>query len=89
VTGPLTATFDADGTFRITEKDQVVVTGTYRVSNDRIWISDKEGRYACAQSGPGEYQWKSESDRLSFVRIDDDCEGRIKSLTSQPLVRQK
>jgi len=52
-----------------------------------VIFKDSGGQYACYDSD-GKYTWKIDKDTLTFVKIDDNCEGRIGVLTSGPLTRQ-
>lgn len=89
VFGDFTVVFGADGSFKVSEKAELVVEGTYTVEADRISFIDKRGRYACTAEGEGKYNWKQNSETLSFTKTDDECPGRAKILTMQPLTRQK
>jgi len=89
VSGDFTVVFGADGSFSVSEKSDLVVEGAYTVEADRISFIDKQGRYACTAEGEGKYNWKQNGETLSFTKIADDCPGRTKILTMQPLTRQK
>ena len=83
-----TIAFRSDGTFRVSEKGDAVVEGTYTVEADRITLTDKQGRYACVTEGPGKYTWKQNGQTLAFTKVDDSCTGRERVLTSGPLTKQ-
>jgi len=86
--GDFTVTFRGDGTFRVSEKGAPVVDGSYTVEADRITLTDKQGRYACVAEGPGKYTWKQNGQTLVFTKVDDNCPGRERTLTKQPLTKQ-
>jgi hypothetical protein len=56
--GDFTVTFRSDGTFRVSERGDAVVDGSYTVEANRITLTDKGGRYACVAEGPGKYTWR-------------------------------
>ena len=62
-----------------------MVEGTY--SGNQAVFQDTEGKYACSASD-GKYTWKLDGDSLSFVKVKDDCNGRVGVLTGSPLIRQ-
>jgi len=86
--GEFTVAFRSDGTFRVSEKGDVVVEGSYTVEADQIALTDKQGRYACVGEGPGKYTWKQNGQTLAFTKVDDSCPGREKVLTTQPLTKR-
>ena len=67
--GDFTVTFRSDGTFRVSEKGDPVVDGSYTVEADRITLTDKQGRYACVTEGPGKYTWKQNGQTLVFTAL--------------------
>jgi hypothetical protein len=87
--GDFTIVLSSDGSFRVSEKAEMVVEGSYAVEQDRISLIDKQGRYACTAEGEGKYSWKQNGETLSFTKTDDGCPGRVRILTAQPLTRQK
>ena len=86
--GDFTVAFRSDGTFRVSEKGDAVVEGSYTVQADRITLTDKQGRYACVAEGPGKYTWKQNGQTLAFTKVDDSCPGRERILTTQPLTKR-
>lgn len=86
--GDFTVAFRSDGTFRVSEKGEAVVEGSYAVEADRITLTDKQGRYACVAEGPGKYTWKQNGQTLAFTKVDDSCPGRERILTTQPLTKR-
>jgi outer membrane protein assembly factor BamB len=89
VSGDFTVAFRSDGAFRVSEKGDAVVEGSYTVEVDRITFTDKQGRYACLDEGPGTYAWKQNGQTLAFTKVDDSCPGRERILTRQPLTKRK
>src|SRR5215813_10841875 len=85
--GEFTVAFRGDGTYRVSEKGDAVVDGSYTVESDQITLTDKQGRYACVGEGPGKYTWKQNGQTLAFTKIDDSCPGREKVLTTRPLTK--
>ena len=85
-------------TFRFEEKEKftlksedgkVLVTGTYKVSKNQIEFTDETGPLASKDAKPGKYEWKLESEKLSFTKIEDESEGRSKGLTRAPWTLEK
>ena len=62
-----TIAFRGDGTFRVSEKGDAVVEGSYTVEADRITLTDKQGRYACPADVDGKYTWKQNGQTLAFT----------------------
>ncbi len=85
---PFTITLEQGGTFRVVHSSGAGVTGTYKVSGDKIEFTDQEGDLVC-QGSTGKYTWKADHDSLIFSIVDDVCDGRAEALTSKPLVRKK
>ena len=87
--GDFAIVFNSDGSFRVSEKGEMVVAGRYTVQENRISLIDKQGRYACTVEGEGKYNWKQDGETLSFTKTDDGCPVRVRILTAQPLTRRK
>jgi len=87
VSGEWGVTFSADKTYHVAQNGELVVEGTYSGSHNQAVFTDTGGKYACSESN-GKYTWKLDGDSLSFVKVKDDCNGRIGVLTGGPLVRQ-
>ncbi len=87
VSGEWGVTFSADKTYHVTQNGELVVEGTYTGSHNQAVFEDTGGKYACSASD-SKYTWKLEGDSLSFVEVEDDCNGRIGVLTGGPLMRQ-
>jgi hypothetical protein len=87
VSGEWGVTFSTDKTYHVTQNGELVVQGTYSGSHNQAVFQDSGGKYACSASD-GKYTWKLDGDSLSFMKTEDDCNGRIGVLTGGPLVRQ-
>lgn len=86
-----TIIFTADEQIFVKREDEIMVEGVYKVSDRKIVLTDKRGARACLEpeAATGRYEWSFDGQRLTFVRIEDLCEGRIASLTIAPLVYSK
>ena len=84
--GMFTITFNSDGSHSVSADDKIVVKGTYNVEQDQLVLTDKEGEYACAETG--KYKWKYDGKALTLTKVEDECEGRMTALTGQPLVKK-
>lgn len=80
--------FTADGKLFVKREDKTLVEAIYKISGDKILITDTGGERACLspETADGEYEWTFDGAELNFVKTEDLCEGRITSLTTQPLV---
>ncbi|MCI0418024.1 MAG: hypothetical protein L0312_02190 [Acidobacteria bacterium] len=82
-------TFTADG--RIVGKKGEggqVTEGLYTTKGDEIVMKDmkeKRGETEKGCAGEGKYKWSFDGKALSFTKIADDCEGRVRALTAKPL----
>jgi hypothetical protein len=85
--GPFTMTFEEGGEFRVVHSSGAEVTGTYKISVDRIEFTDQAGEFLC-QGPAGKYTWKLDRDNLILSVVEDECDGRKEALTSGPLVRK-
>jgi len=72
--------FDPDGAYAVEMNDQVMVGGTFEVSNDTLTVNDKSGDRACP--GPGKYAWNYKDKELSFTLVSDECNGRSQAMSS-------
>ena len=88
--GKVTLKFEDKDKFSLKSEDgKVLVAGTYKVSKTQIEFTDETGPIAAKDAKPGKYEWKIESDKLSFSKIEDDAEGRSKALTRTPWTSEK
>ncbi len=74
-----------DGASKITVRGdgEIAAEGTYKINGEELEISDKSGPRSCGEESAGKYKWHLEGKKLSFVTIEDACEGRAQVLTSQ------
>ncbi len=84
---PFTFTFEEGGAYRVKHASGAGVTGTYKISGDKIEFADQDGELMCQESS-GKYTWKLDRDSLIFSAVDDACDGRKEALTSKPLVKK-
>ena len=84
--GPLTATFNKDGTHVVSENGRVVLSGTYTIQTDQIVLTDKAGESTCTDTGT--YQWRFDGTSLTFRAVLDNCSPRVDSLTRQKWIRK-
>ena len=85
--GPYEVAFSADGVHTVSNEGKVVVKGTYVVDKDQISLTDKEGDFACVGQ-TGTYKWAFDGKNLSFIKVEDACDGRVQGLTGQPWVKK-
>jgi len=87
---PPTATtairFDRDGNVRVAKDkskldSETLSTGTFTLDKDQLRLLYTEG--ACAQDGPGIYTITVSKLGIRFVKVDDQCDGRAKSMDGQ------
>lgn len=80
----VTIAFDGKGQFRVTQGDVLQVTGQYSVKGGQLEITDTQGPWACTKAGEqtGTYRWKYENSVLTFNKVVDPCEDRVRSLAS-------
>ncbi|HLJ39108.1 MAG TPA: hypothetical protein VKT54_11945 [Steroidobacteraceae bacterium] len=88
---PYTLSFDAQGQFHVQQGKTLEVSGTYSVKAGEVQLTDKSGPWACAKAGEetGTYAWKYASGALTFTKVADRCEDRVKSLVNLSWERQK
>ena len=88
--GQIRLRFDASGHVRVTQGEQVLVDGAFTAQADRITLTDKSGPMACEKGQEtGVYRWKLEQDVMSFIKVDDRCDGRSGDLVAQAWKRQQ
>jgi hypothetical protein len=86
----LTVTFDDKGKFRVTKNGVMEVAGRYIVKGDEVVFTDQEGPWACTNTDEqtGTYRWKYDNAALTFSKVADRCEGRVRSMISAAWKRQ-
>jgi len=74
----------AKGKFTVSRAAQIVVEGSYKVTDDVLELTDEKGPFASlGDRKTGKYRWKITDGQLKFTRVDDPSEGRIEVLTGQ------
>lgn len=88
---PYTLSFDGQGQFHVQRDKTLEVSGTYSVKAGELQLTDKSGPWACTKAGEetGTYAWKYENGALTFSKLADKCEDRVKSLVNVSWERQK
>ena len=78
-------TFEASGHFHYMKGDRLMVDGAYTYSGKEISLTDQSGIDACKGSGreAGRYRWTLKGQFLTFTKLADNCNDRIRGLTNQ------
>ena len=80
-----TTKFEEKGTFTVTRGGNLAVEGTYKVMHNEVEMTDESGPIACTGDyRTGRYKWKLEGKQLTFIESEDECEGRMEALTTNP-----
>ena len=79
--GGFIATFTRDGELVVKEEEAIKAEAFYKVDGDLITFIEKDAVGQCA--GAGKYRWRFDGRALTFARVEDDCEGRARHLTSR------
>jgi len=75
-------TINSDATLTLQRDETVVVESTYELTGKRLRVTDRSGSLACAEGQRvGVYDLAVTDQRLTFVKVQDDCSGRSKLLT--------
>ena len=62
---------------------EIVVEGVYVIKNNRLYITDKKGPYACPENPNATYRWVINDKDVTLIAVTDECSGRKDALTSQ------
>jgi predicted secreted protein len=62
---------------------EIVVEGVYVIKNNRLYITDKKGPYACPENPNATYRWVINDKDVTLIAVTDECSGRKNALTSQ------
>jgi hypothetical protein len=82
--------FESDATMTLARQGTVVVESTYELTGKRLRITDRNGSLACAAGERvGVYDVAVTDQRLTFVKVQDDCSGRSKNLTVGKWLRKQ
>ena len=66
-----------DGNHYTVQIDGVtVVEGVYEVKNERVYVTDETGPYACGENITGVYKWIIKDNKVTFTVVKDECTGR-------------
>ena len=87
---PFAVSFDDKGQFRVKQGDTLEVMGHYSAKASELKLTDAQGPWACTKAGEltGTYTWTYENAVLTFVKVTDKCEDRVKSLVGLAWQRQ-
>lgn len=87
---PFTVSFDDKGKFHVNKGETLEVTGSYAVKGGELRLTDSSGPWACTKDGEqtGTYSWKYQDGVLTFHKVADMCEDRVKSLVNLGWKRQ-
>ena len=88
---PYTLSFDDKGQFHVNKGDTLEVAGSYSVKAGELQLTDNSGPWACTKPGEqtGTYAWKYASAVLTFSKVADKCEDRVRSLIGLAWSQQK
>jgi hypothetical protein len=75
-----TIRFDGKGKFTVARAKKEVVAGTYKIAKDEVEFTDESGELAY-KGVTGKYEWKLDTNKLTFKKVADNAEGREKALT--------
>ena len=86
-----TVSFNDKGQFHVNKGETLEVSGTYYVKAGEVQVTDTQGPWACTKAGEqtGIYAWKYENAVLTFSKVADKCQGRVKGLVKLAWKRQK
>ena len=81
---PYTLNFDDKGQFHVNTGETLKVAGNYSVKAAQLRLTDQTGPWACTKAGQqtGTYAWKYENAVLTFSKVEDKCEDRVRSLVN-------
>ena len=77
----IAVTFDGKGKLTVTVGNEELLQSDYKVTNDEIEFSNESGKDGDSTAGKGTYKWKLAGNELTFTKVTDDYEGRVKALT--------
>jgi len=55
---------------------EVAVKGTYKIEDEILFFTDKEGQMACPEDQTGRYKFSYKNKELKMELIEDKCTGR-------------
>jgi hypothetical protein len=68
--------------YTVYRDSEIVVEGVYVIKNNRLYITDKKGPYACQDNPNATYRWIINDKDVTLIAVTDDCSGRKDALTS-------
>jgi hypothetical protein len=80
--------YEDGGKLTVSRDGEVVVEGVYKVTGDEIEVTDQKGPMSCGSEHIGKYKWKLDGKKLTFTKVQDECDGRAEALTSQAWMQQ-
>ena len=88
---PYTVSFNGKGRFEVHQGEKLQVAGTYSVKAGEVELTDAEGPWACTKAGEqaGTYTWQYEKSVLTFSKLADKCDDRVRSLVGLAWTRRK
>ena len=78
-----------EGPFTLLQNGEVVVHGSYTVTDTNISFSDSEGKLACQEQDAGVYTAVLDKETLTLKLVEDNCAGRRIVMLSHALLKQK
>ena len=67
---------------------EIAVEGVYEIKNNRLYITDKKGPYACLENPNATYRWIIKDNKVTLIVVKDECSGRKAALTSQSFIME-
>jgi hypothetical protein len=77
----MVVTFDGMGKLTVTVGNEELLKSDYKVAKDEVEFSNESGKDGDPTARPGTYNWKLAGNELTFTKVSDDYEGRVKALT--------
>jgi hypothetical protein len=77
--------FGSDGRVHVLQGGKSVVEGTYKVTGDKLTLTDVSGSFACPKDkASGTYTWHVKESALTLTKVDDPCDDRSSDITGHP-----
>ncbi len=74
--------------YTVYREGEIVVEGVYVIKNNRLYITDKKGPYACPDNPSATYRWIINDKDVTLIAVTDECSGRKDALTSQTFIME-
>ncbi len=80
-----TLVFDTSGHFRYLKDEHLLLEGEYHAKGTAVSLTDQRGVDACKGQGreTGHYRWTLDGEYLSFSKIQDSCDERIRGVAGR------